>query len=344
MPDPLSEFAVTRQIDGKGQVRASDGRIADLAGRQYGVVTRAQLLKLGIGEDAVDARLASGRLHRLHRGVYAVGHTVVSRDGHWLAAVFSAGAGAVLSHGSAAELWGIWRPKRSGRIDVSTPRSTRSASGIHRRYLRLSDDEFTVRRRIPVTTLARTLLDIAGETSAEGLEGAIREAEYLHRFQIEGLERLLVHHPGKRGARAVRTCLIRLGRGPKGRRRSKLEDKFATLLAQTDLPQPELNALLDLGGRKIEADCLWRAQRLIVELDGGQAHRTRVAFEEDRERDRRIQANGWRTIRVTWRQLEDPATVLADLRQLLSLEFALSRQIGGQKQTHGGFVRDNVQT
>jgi hypothetical protein len=169
-----------------------------------------------------------------------------------------------------------------------------------------------------VTTLARTLFDIASETSGEALEVAIREAEYLHRFRIEELEELLELHPGRRGARTTKACLRRLGRGPHGRTRSRLEVRFAALLAGTDLPMPELNVLLDLDGFKVQADCLWREQRLIAELDGGKAHRTRMAFETDRERDRRLQAAGWRVIRVTWRQLDDAGTLLADLRRLLS--------------------------
>jgi hypothetical protein len=184
--------------------------------------------------------------------------------------------------------------------------------------LRLTPDEVTVRRRIPVTTLARTLFDISAESSEESLEGAIREAEYRHRFRVENLEELLDRHPGRRGARTIRACLRRLGRGPRGRTRSGLEVRFATLLARTDLPKPALNALLDLDGFKVEADCLWREQMLIVELDGGAAHGTRIAFETDRERDRRLQAAGWRVVRVTWRQLDDPTTLLADLRHLLS--------------------------
>jgi hypothetical protein len=146
-----------------------------------------------------------------------------------------------------------------------------------------------VRRRIPVTTLARTLFDVASEVSEEAFEAMIREAEYLHRFRIERLAGL-----------------------------------FANFLAETDLPQPELNALLDLGDRMIEADCLWREQRLIAELDGRQAHLTRVAFEADRERDRRIQASGWRVVRITWRQLDQSKALYADLRRLLGASSQLS--------------------
>src|SRR5262249_28816672 len=157
--------------------------------------------------------------------------------------------------------------------------------------------EITRRRGIPVTTLARTLFDLAGDESEKGLEGAIREAEYLHRFRIEHLRELLDRYPGKRGNSTVRACLRRRSCGPRGRTREDLEDRFAALIADSNLPRPKLNALLELGGMTIEADCLWRAQRLVVELDG-RAHRTRAAFESDRERDRRLQVHGWRVVRV----------------------------------------------
>jgi very-short-patch-repair endonuclease len=319
MPSPfLAETAFSRPTGGKPQTRPSDGTIARLAGRQFGVVTRAQLIELGLGEDAIDSRLARGRLHRLHRGVYSVGHAIVPKEGRWLAAVLRLGDGAVLSHGSAAEVWGLRRAEQSRRIDVAAPRPARSPRGICRHCLQLMPEEMTVRHRIPVTTLTRTILDIAGGSSAEALEGTIREAEYRYRLRLAGLETMMRRNPGRRGARVLDECLRRLGGGPSGRARSKMELKFAGLLAGTDLPQPELNVLVDLGHRMIEADCLWRDQRLIVELDGGRAHRTRAAFESDRERDRHLQASGWRTVRVTWRQLDEPQPLLADLRSLLA--------------------------
>jgi very-short-patch-repair endonuclease len=182
----------------------------------------------------------------------------------------------------------------------------------------------TLRRQIPVTTLARTIFDISAETSVEGLEGAIRQAEYLHRFRLCVLERLLENRPSRRGATTIKACLRRLGSGPRGRSRSRLETRFAALIAKTPLPQPQLNVLLDIDGLKVEADCLWRKQRLIAELDGREVHRTRVAFEADRERDRRLQVAGWRVVRITWRQLDDPTALIADLHLLLSPETALT--------------------
>lgn len=301
-----------------------DREIASRAGRQYGVVSRAQLVQLGMSRSAIDRRIRAGRLHLLHPGIFAVGHRVVSREGRWLAAVLRAGEGAVLSHGSAAELWGIHRARDRGRIDVSVPRSARSSTAIRRHHVGLAPDEITVRRRIPVTTLARTISDIAADLSLEAFEAMVREAEYVHRFRPEELERLLERYPGKRGAATVRACLHRLGRGPKGRTRSRLETRFAVLLAKADLPLPSLNALLDLDGFKIQADCLWREQRVIAELDGASAHGGRSAFEADRERDRRLQVAGWRVVRITWRQLNNPEPLLQDLHHLLEAETASS--------------------
>lgn len=319
MPSSSSiEPAVTRDIAGKPQVRAWDREIGGLARRQYGVVARVQLVGLGLSEDAIDDRLGMGRLHRLHRGVYAVGHRVIPREGMWLAAVLASGPDAVLSHSSAADLWGVQRSAARKRVDVATPRSSRPTPRIRRRQSGLRADEVTVRRRIPVTTLARTIFDIAAETSVEGLEATIRQAEYLHRFRCDDLRSMLKRHPRRRGATTIKACLERLACGPSGRRRSRLEDRFAALLTDTDLPRPDLNVLLDLDDGKVEADCLWREQRLIVELDGGDTHGTRSAFESDRERDRRLHAAGWRAIRVTWRQLDHPTALLEDLSKLLN--------------------------
>lgn len=337
------EPAFSRPIRGKAQARPSEREIGLLAKRQHGVVSRTQLTALGLGEDAIDSRLSAGRLFRLHRGVYAVGHPDVPLEGRWLASTLSGGAGAVLSHGSAAELWGIRQAWDRDRIDITLPRATRSSRTIRRHEVPLRPDEMTKRHRIPVTSLARTLFDIAVRSSQEGLEGAIREAEYRYQFRIESLEALLQRYPGRRGAANIKACLRRLGHGPRGRTRNRFEVRFAALLARTDLPMPTLNTVLDLDGRKIEADCLWHKQRLIVELDGGQSHRTRAAFESDRERDRRLQAAGWRVIRVTWRQLDDPHAVLDDLRRLLMVEPVNTRGMGGKQQARRiPVVRDSI--
>jgi hypothetical protein len=175
-----------------------------------------------------------------------------------------------------------------------------------------------------VTSLARTLLDIASAISVPAMEGAIREAEYRHGLDPGAFVATLTDHGGQRGARTAWLALESIGFGPPGRVRSGLEARFAALLAGSGLPVPELNVLLDVGGLTIEADCLWREQRLIVELDGRAAHGTHSAFESDRQRDRRIQVAGWRVIRVTPSQLEKPHALLRDLRQLTQAEFAFN--------------------
>jgi hypothetical protein len=310
-----AEFAVTRHICGKLQTRDPDAGIADFAGRQHGVVSRRQLISLGLGEDAIDARLRLGRLHRLHRGVYAVGHKVVSREGRWMAAVLTGGAGAVLSHRSAAALWGI--ATFSGAIEITSPRNTRSRGSIRRHCALFPPDEVTVLDGIPVTSVHRTVFDYAGVSSVDRLEAAIRQAEYRRLRDRLSLPALLARYPGARGNVNLRLCLERLGR-TSGFTRSDLEDLFLSFLDRFGLPRPHLNARLQVRGQWLEVDCLWRKERLAVELDSRVAHETRAAFETDRERDRGLQSDGWRAVRITWRQLQDePDRIAHDLRTLL---------------------------
>jgi Transcriptional regulator, AbiEi antitoxin/Protein of unknown function (DUF559) len=293
-----------------------------LATRQHGVVERGQLVALGVSVSAIDRRLRRGWLIALHPGVYAVGHKAVSRQGRWLAAVLWGGPGAVLSHLSAAALWGLL--KDGPGVEISSLRRTRSQPGVRRHRNELLPMERTLRHGIPVTSLARTLLDVASAVSVPAMETAIREAEYRHRFLPGTLAATLIDHRGQRGARTAWLALESIGFGPQGRVRSGLETRFAALVVRSHLPPPELNVLLDVGGKIIEADCLWRSQRLIVELDGRAAHGTHSAFEKDRERDRRIQVAGWRVVRVTSPQLANPQRLIQDLHALLQAEFASS--------------------
>jgi very-short-patch-repair endonuclease len=306
-----------------------DWLVAELASSQYGVVTRRQLLQLGLGREAIAGRIRTGRLHRLHGGVYAVGHSAIGRKGRWMAAVMASGQGAVLSHRSAAALWGLQKPQ-GGAIEITTPRTARPSGSIIRRQAALASDEVTTRRRIPVTTVSRLLLDLAVVLPAVGLQRVMREVEYLRLLDRHALRGLPARYPGRRGICALRECLRRIEDQSDGRTRSPLETRFAAFVERSGLPEPQLNTPIRIGRRTIEADCLWRSQRLIVELDGHAAHGTRSAFEDDRDRDRRLQAAGWRVVRVTWRQLRDEAGQLErDLCEMLGL---------------GGFVRDNVQT
>jgi very-short-patch-repair endonuclease len=306
-------------MDGLEQTRAFDSRIAELADAQYGVVARRQLLALGVGEEAVEVRLRTGRLHRLHRGVYSVGHRVVPREGRWLAAVLFVGPGAVLSHRSAAALWGI-RGHYSGAIEVTAQSKSRSRGVIRRHFAALSGDEVTVERGIPVTTVPRTLFDMAMVLRIDAVEQSLRQSERLRLYDSLSLEDLLRRYPRRQGSRVVRECLRRRRELPPGMTREELEARFRAFLELSGLPRPRFNAWLSLGSHRYQVDCLWPRARLIVELDGFATHGTRMAFEGDRDRDRRLSAAGYRSTRVTWRQLLDiPEEIAADLRVLLDL-------------------------
>jgi Protein of unknown function (DUF559) len=291
--------------------------LAELAKRQHGAVSRRQLLSLGIGKDGIAHRLSVGRLHRVFAGVYAVGHRALSQEGEWMAAVLVSGDGAALSHRSAAALWGLLREPPPIH-EVTIPRSTGPIDGLRRHRGTLLPDEATVRDGIPVTCVARTLFDIAATTTPREFERAVREAEFLRLPQRPSLEELLVRSPRRRGARRVRVTLEGLSRIRGRGSRSPLEDRFLRFAQAAGLPMPETNVLLRFGSGTYEADCLWREPRLIVELDGHEAHGTRSAFEGDRERDRHLQVEGWRVVRVTWRQLNNPSSLAADLRRLLA--------------------------
>lgn len=298
------------------QTRAFDARIGELAARQHGVVARWQLEKLGVGKGSIEKRVRMGRLYRLHRGVYAVGHRVLSQEARWMAAVLFAGPGAVLSHRSAAALWGI-RGASSRAIEVTVPRKSRSRGSIHRHFSILPPDEVTTERGIPVTTVPRTLFDLAVVSPADVVEQALRESEYRRLHDRLSLPDLLARYPRRRGAPTVRECLRRRKNLPAGRVRSWLELEFLPFLRRNGLPRPQLNVWLQVGGRWIQVDCLWPGD-VVVELDGFAAHGTRIAFREDRARDRRLRVAEYGVIRIAPEQLEDePDEIAADLRALI---------------------------
>jgi very-short-patch-repair endonuclease len=299
------------------QTRGWDGQIVEIAEGQHGVVGRGQLLDLGMEPGAIGRRIRARRLHPLHPAVYAVGHRVVSREGRWMAAVLACGKEAVLSHHSAAALWGI-RPGGSGLIHVTSPSKSRSQGSIRRHFSVLPADEVTECDGIPITTVPRTILDLAAVSRPKVVEAALRQAEYLQLHDRLSLPHLLTRHPGRRGNRAVRAALARRAEST-GRTRSALEERFLSFLDRHGLPRPQLNALIEAGRETYEIDCLWPSSRQIVELDGWQGHGTRSAFRDDRTRDRRLQAAGYHVTRLTWSQLNDePETIAGDLRALLA--------------------------
>jgi hypothetical protein len=290
--------------------------LGEIARAQHGVVARSQVVGLGVAGNTVDRWLRAGRLHRLYPGVYAVGHAAIARQGWWMAAVLASGDGAVLSHRSAAALWGIWG-SGTGEVHVTTPRKSRSQRGIRRHFSLLPEDEREVVDAIPVTSASRAILDLAGEKGEAAAEAALREVEYLGIYGRASLPKLLERHQRHPGRHAAREALARVRDDPGGRLRSPLEELFLPFLDEHSIPRPRLNAWIALGDDSYQVDCLWPGSRLIGELDGWRAHRTRSAFRKDRRRDRRLAAAGFRIVRITEDQVRgEPGEVAADLHAL----------------------------
>jgi very-short-patch-repair endonuclease len=277
-------------VGAKGANPALDAAIARIAARQHGVISVTQLASVGIHRRGVTRRVQAHRLHRIHRGVYAVGHGGLSQHGKWMAAVLACGEGAVLSHRSAAALWKLIASPPS-LTDVTVPgnggRQPRAGLKLHRSTT-LLPSQTTPRFGIPVTKPARTLEDLRRIVEPGEFAAALRQAQYRHLPIGERFE-------------ADRT-------------RSELEARFLALCRRHRLPSPEVNVRLG----PFVVDFLWRSRRLIVEVDGWDSHRTRSAFEADRARDAYLATLGYKVLRFTWRQLaEDAATVIRTLRTLL---------------------------
>lgn len=279
--------------------RHPDRRAAEIASRQYGVISRRQLLAAGLGKRAIDHRLATGRLHPLHRGIYAVGHRALTREGVWMAATLACGDDAVVSHLDAAALWGLMAP-RPGAVHVTVPtragRARRAGITLHRVPLPAADA--TAHRRIPVTTPARTLVDVAAILPIRAVERAIDEAHFLHLLRDGSIESTLERNADRVGARCLATRLERHEPGST-RTRSELEERFLALCAGHRLPRPRVNASIE----GLEVDFLWPAAGVVVETDGYAAHARRGTLERDHERDLRLRAVGYEVLRFTWRQV-----------------------------------------
>src|SRR3954454_19480395 len=241
-----NEADVWGVIHTKRAPRGVEEAIAALASRQHGVVSRAQLLDLRLGADAIKHRVALGRLHPLYRGVYAVGHTALRSEAWWMAAVLAVGPGAALSYRSAAELWGIRNGSRA-RIDVSVPRHRRSTARLEVHVVEMQPDEVTVEDGIRLTTPARTLLDLAAVVSPEHVKAAFDEAEVRRLTSPTSLHALVARYPGRRGTRAVRRIVDDHRRNGAPIPTSILERRLLTLLDANGLPKPHVNRRSDDG-------------------------------------------------------------------------------------------------
>ena len=278
-------------------------KIAQLAGQQHGVVGRAQLVEIGLDRSAIRRRVRAGTLHPLHGGaVYTVGLDQLSTSGRYLAAVIACGRGAVLSHRSAADLWGL-RPNATW-LEVTVPRGRDGVRGITVHRTRVVDrQDFTTEDGIPVTSVARTLLDLGAVVRAPDLAVALDRAERLRIFDLAAVVDVLDRAKGRRGARALRQAIAAYRPSSQ---KSKLERRFKELLGTApDIPSPSFNALVDGETGTHEVDAFWPAQRLAVQLDGFEFHRTRRDRERDAASDADLELAGHRVLRLTW----DDATV-----------------------------------
>jgi very-short-patch-repair endonuclease len=261
-------------------------QIADLASRQYGLVARRQL---AIGQDAIDHRCRTAQLHRVHHGVFAVGHTGLGQEARWLAAVLACGAGAVLSHRSAATLWGI-RLGELFRPDVTTgDRRRHRLITTHR--ARLAAQDRATHRGIPVTSPARTLVDLAHLLDHDELTRALREAMFRRLYDPRAIQDALTRRP----SRALKELLTEATVT-----QSMMEDRFLTICHRHRLPQPRTQHRI--GAKRY--DFAWPQQRVVVETDSWLAHSTPYAFQADRSQTNALQLAGWLVLRFTWADLK----------------------------------------
>lgn len=287
--------------------------IAALAGSQGGAVARDQLIALGFGAAAIDHRLRCGKLHVVFRGVYAVGHRLLRREGAWWAAVLAGSEGTLLSHVNGAAAWDL-RPDPAGPIHITVPdrRRVRQPGLIVHRPRTLTPGDARTCGGIPITSVARTLFDLAGSGMRErALAAALDRAEFLRLLDFAELRELIERHPTRRGAPALASLLSGYSGGATVTR-SELEDRFLALCRSFGLPRPKVNAVIE--GR--EVDFVWPLARLIVEVDGYAYHRSPTAFATDRERDVELVLAGYRVLRFTWEQVtRRPSYVARSVRR-----------------------------
>jgi predicted transcriptional regulator of viral defense system/very-short-patch-repair endonuclease len=290
-----------------------DQRLARIAARQHGLVSHRQLAAIGLSKRGVSRRVDKGRLQRIHRGVYAVGHLQRTAESRWMAAVMACGSGAVLSHLDAAAHWKIYKGA-GARVHVTTPgKAGQRLEGVQaHRARRLHPDDVTVRDGIPVTTVARTLVDLTDVLGSDRVLRAIREAEFLRLLDHRALSAAVERAHGRKRLGVLREAVA--AHRPGEIVRSELEHRFLELVREAGLPAPETNIKITARGRRYEIDCLWREQRVAVELDGRAAHARTAAFEPDRRKDAVLNAIGLRPLRFTWlRGTREPADVIAEL-------------------------------
>jgi very-short-patch-repair endonuclease len=305
---PPSVGAVRPTYAAQGHPHSWDAAIGALAGRQYGVVSLAQLRELGLTRHQVARRLAAKRLWPLYRGVYAVGHEALTWRSHLVAAVYACGPGALASHRAAGRIHGLLSSS-SIEVTVHHGRKARAGITVHRSRV-IDEDDATLVAAVPTTTIARTLVDLADVLNEERLAKAVHQAEILRFFDLSALDAVQHRLPGRKGRHRLKRVLAKYQPEPH-LIRSKAEQKLKRLCKAHSLPQPQFNVQL----HGYEVDAYWPGAGVVLEFDGAATHHTRHAFHADRCRDRVLAAQGVQTVRVTWPDLN--GRLMEEIQEIL---------------------------
>jgi very-short-patch-repair endonuclease len=288
--------------------------IGALADTQNGVVARAQLLAQGLSSDAIGRAVRSGLLRPIFRGVYAVGHTALRREGWWQAALLGCGEGSALSHHSAAALWSLRAAPMFPIHVIAEGHRGRQKRRIATHRMRLGRSETSLCDGIRVTAPARTIADLTPHLAARARRELVESAQDRRRFNPTQIRASLARAPNRRGSRELKD-LLRLLEPDSDNARSHLERLFLRLVRRARLPLPEVNHVIAAKRR----DFVWPEQQLVVETDGYRWHSTKQAQQRDRRRDRELTALGWRPVRFTYEEVAfEPARVADELVALLS--------------------------
>jgi hypothetical protein len=293
----------------------STERVAIIATAQGGVVSLDQLRQEGVSSKVAADRGRDRSYHRVHRGVYALGHRSISRNAHLRAALLACGEGAVISHGTAAAFHGLW-DEWPHFIDVTVPvEAGRKIDGVRCRRCRYPEpEEVEVLYGVTVTTVARTLVDLAGILHLPALRQVVGRVAIRRKLDLQAVDVAIYNGRRRRGLKGLELALLpyRTNDGKVPDVRSDLETLLLPHLLEMGLPRPINNAPLHIEGERFLVDFFWEQERVVVETDGRETHETPIAFQSDRRRDQFLAAAGYRVLRITWCQLRDEREVVVN--------------------------------